>query len=291
MNTKQSNSTSGGAKRPLCNKEDLEFGKKSKSMPIRDSWSSLDEENVELDRLWLQDKAEYTDKKNKNSTVCYPTWSIIGRKYTGIEYQFSTGDINIIFRQYGEKPAYLKLDLFEWAAFCEKFSLIQKLIHVVEGKRADITPEDLFNGESIMEFQEWKTVFYILNTTLRLCIKWNTATKSVLVIISRGFEERVPRKKYPKFNTKPEDGLLLGATGMDYLIRFLENRIINGIQLWSNIRKIGNISWNGCFLLPENNTAKDHKFFQQPTDKSSDEEEEDDEAILTQALEDAINIG
>jgi hypothetical protein len=144
-----------------------------------------------------------------------------------------------------------------------------------------------------MEFQQWKTVYYVVNTTLRLCIKWNTSTKGVLVILSRGFEERVPRKKYPKFNTKPEDGLLLGATGLDYLIRFLENRIINGIQLWSDIRKIGNISWHSCFLLPENNTAKDHgKVFQQhPTDKSSDEEEEDDETIITQALEDAINIG
>jgi hypothetical protein len=286
-------SASGGTKRSLSNEKDLEFSKKSKSTPIRDSWLSLDEENLELDRLWLQDKAEYTDKKNKNSTVCYPTWSIIGRKYAGIEYQFSTRDINIIFRQYGEKPAHLKLDLFEWADFSEKFSLIQKLIRVVEGKQTDITPEDLFNGKRIMEFQQWKTVFYTLNTTLRLCIKWKPSTKGVIVIISRGFEEPVPGKKYSKFTTKPEDGILLGATGMDYLIRFLENRIINGINVWSYIRKIGSTAWNGCFLLPENNTAMDQsRFFQYtPLKSPEDEEEDDDDAILTQALEAAIQIG
>jgi hypothetical protein len=275
------NTTAG--KRPFNDGVNQGSNKKPKNSPavLRQSWASLDEENVEIDRRWIQDKAEYTDERNKKSTVCYPKWTIVGRKYAGIEYEFSTGNISVVFRQYGEKPAGVTMDIFEWTEFCEKFSLIQKLIHVVEGKKTDITPEDLFTGENIHEFRGWKTVCFSLDISLRLAVKWNTATKGVLAIISRGFEETLPGKKYTRFHAKPEDSILIGATGLDYLIRYLENRIINGIHLWTNVRKVGDAAWHGCFLLPENNKgATNQTLFAEPTEEEAE--------ILAQALEDSI---
>lgn len=228
--------------------------KKFKQTPfaLRQSWASLDEQNVQEDRSWIQNKARYTDNRNKNSVVEYPSWSICGKKYVALKYEFGSGNIDVVFRQYGEKPAEVKLDLFEWSDFNAKFRVIQELIQVVEGKKTDKTPVEVFNGATVKEFKGWKQMEYKLSDTLRLSLKWNEETNGVLVILARGHNEQVPDKNYKRLVTKPEETILIGATGADYLTRFLENPILNGIRMWTNVRNVGHSAWQGCFLLPEN---------------------------------------
>jgi hypothetical protein len=273
-------------KRALEKDESTEEGcdsKKSKSTPVlRQSWASLDEEHVEEDRAWIQGKARYTDNRNKQCTVEYPTWSVIGKKYAGLEYEFGTGNVSIFFRQYGEKPACVKLDLFEWADFNAKFRVIQELIQVVEGKKTDKTPVEVFNGATVKEFKGWKQMEYKLNNTLKLVLKWNEETKGVLVILNRGRNEQVPDKNYMRFVSKPEDSILIGATGADYLTRFLENPILNGIRMWTNVRNVGHSAWQGCFLLPEN---KPEALWPSNASIFTNTVEED---ILAQSIEEAM---
>jgi hypothetical protein len=277
-------STSTKGKRALENDTPQEDNKKPKPDPVyRESWASLDEQNVEADRSWIQHKAQYTDARNKHSAVEYPTWSVIGKKYAGLEYEFGTGNINVFFRQYGEKPACVKMDLFEWSDFSAKFRVIQELIQVVEGKKTDKTPDEVFNGAKISkEFKKWQQMVYNLSDTLRLTLKWNEETKNVLVILNRGCNEEVPGKNYKKFVSTAEENILLGATGADYFIRFLENPVLNGIRMWTNVRNVGHSAWQGCFLLPEN---KPEALWPSNASIFTNTVEED---ILAQTLEEAI---
>jgi hypothetical protein len=224
--------------------------------PITTSWYSLDEENTEEDAMWLLNKNDYNDKKNYEKVIYYPTYSVVSKKIVGTEYEFSTGNVYIVFREYGEKkPATIRIDLMEWSDFQNKILKIQQFIHAVEGRNGR-QPETVLDIKSPKIYKGWKQHTINIpsgldtstNSILNICLKWNEASNGCMIQISRGQETKSANGFFTYIKSTPENTITLGGRGFDYFSRFVVNKLRNAVRMWTNMRTIGYNTWSGIFL-------------------------------------------
>lgn len=217
---------------------------------VQGSWFSLDEENLEADKTWLQQKNNYNDEQNLKFTIQYPRWSIISNKCVNTEYSFKTGETHVVFRQFGEKKVEIKLDLLEFGDFQRRLHRITDLIKAVEGK-INRKPEDILMIKSSGKASfDWKHHQYLLNDSkAALTVKWNMKTKSVLVELARGEVFASSSKSSNQFFKKnQEESLVLSSRAVDYYTRFVDGKIRNAIRMWTNFSSVSYKVWKGCLI-------------------------------------------
>lgn len=185
--------------------------------------------DISADATWIKDRNDYSNNQNINRHTTFPTWHITSGKSIGIDYEFHSGVIKVLVRQYTpEKTTTLTLTVPEWLALENALERIQKFIYAVEG-RLPKTPEKVLKIETLKANEKgWKSYIYnIQDHDLEISLSWHSDQKSAIARIRRG--------------TFKKEEITLSACGLDYLRIYITERVQKGIKMWEKVSE--NAKW------------------------------------------------
>lgn len=212
---------------------------------------SLEEKLFPEDLAWLTRQNKFNDQRNQEKTIIYPYWNVVMGKSIFLSFTFGTGEILINFKTNTQKGKdNIALDTHEFWEFISHENIIREFIASLEGKN-DKTPEEALKiKQPVKEYYGWKqhSIPMTFKPNMRVVLKWKPSDKSCLVDLRMGEEQVGGRdKKFVYWKGIPDQGFCFGAGGFDYYMRFLKDKVRNGVRMWQNMHNAGEPCWKGVF--------------------------------------------
>ena len=196
-------------------------------------WSLLHGLDEEKDKKWLDGMMIYNDDVVRGGQVSYPCFPLVKNKRLRVEVSVMSKEIHLVFERRLENITRgVRLNLDEYDMLRDKFPLIQDLINANQttDKQAAIEEVLRHRGNIVNELYGWKFCRIPLLGDLKLTFKWHEQREITLMKINRGHPAS-PKEWVPDVDQE----ICLGAGGMEYLMRYLNNNVLNAIEMWKRM--------------------------------------------------------
>lgn len=219
---------------------------------------TLKEQSDPKDQQWIAIKNKANDERLGQRLINFPSWDIVYGKKATVQFHPSTGNISILLERFPVKLpttnldneyAKLTMDHMEWNDVRLYEYKIMEFLKALEVRRPSGVAEALALDRQENQIRLGKdsknrsTFWFETNDHIRITLAWYAGSKIATIDIRR-FE--LVEENGQQHMKPTKEGITLSARGYDFLVRFLTNKITNGIRMWTEMHVAGRHLLKAC---------------------------------------------